>query len=103
MAVANNATLEVEEFDARVIRGVVALLAQIITFVLMLVCFGASTQTAIMVLPGGLLAIAFGLAFLGLFVIQPNQSMVIIVIGRYKGTAKQDGWWWTNTFSVGSS
>ena len=98
----NNSTFEVEEFEARVIRGFVALLGQVISLVLMLICFGASAKTPIMVLPGVLLSVAFGLAFFGHFVIQPNQSMVIIVFGRYKGTAKKDGWWWTNPFSAGS-
>lgn len=43
-----------------------------------------------------LLALA---AFAGLFIVQPNQSMVITVLGRYKGTVRKTGLWWTNPIS----
>ena len=38
-------------------------------------------------------------AFAGLFIVQPNQSMVITVLGRYKGTVRKTGLWWTNPIS----
>lgn len=35
---------------------------------------------------------------IGLFVVTPNQSMVLIFFGKYKGTVKQDGFFWRNPF-----
>lgn len=42
-------------------------------------------------------------AFAGLFVVQPNQSMVITVLGNYRGTVRRTGLWWTNPISQRSS
>ncbi len=35
---------------------------------------------------------------LGLFVVTPNQSKVLVFFGKYKGTVKQDGFFWKNPF-----
>lgn len=32
----------------------------------------------------------------GLFVVQPNQAVVLILFGRYVGSVKHDGWYFTN-------
>jgi regulator of protease activity HflC (stomatin/prohibitin superfamily) len=40
------------------------------------------------------------LSFVGLFTVQPNQSVVLILFGSYVGSAKTSGWWWTNPFNV---
>ncbi len=43
--------------------------------------------------------IVLGLAGLpGLMVINPNESMVLVLFGSYKGTAKNYGFWWVNPF-----
>jgi regulator of protease activity HflC (stomatin/prohibitin superfamily) len=44
-----------------------------------------------------LLAIA---CFAGLFIVQPNQSMVITLFGRYRGTVRTTGIYWTNPFTA---
>jgi regulator of protease activity HflC (stomatin/prohibitin superfamily) len=52
---------------------------------------------------GGL--VVFGLATascLGFFVVQPNQTNVLILLGRYIGTQRRDGWFWTNPLTIGS-
>lgn len=36
----------------------------------------------------------------GLFVITPNNSKVLIFFGKYKGTVKQNGFFWCNPFFV---
>lgn len=48
-------------------------------------------------------AIGSGLVFLlslvawnGLFVVQPNQAMVLTLFGRYLGSVKRDGWFFVN-------
>lgn len=51
-------------------------------------------------------AIASGLLFLialflwnGMFIVQPNQAEVLILFGRYLGSEKRDGWYFTNPFA----
>jgi len=51
------------------------------------------------VLPGILLAIVGFLCVGGNFVIQPNQAEVLVFLGRYRGTVKDAGWYWTNPFT----
>ncbi len=46
------------------------------------------------------------LAVLGLFlsigflVVNPNESSVLVLFGAYKGTVKENGFWWVNPFFV---
>lgn len=37
----------------------------------------------------------------GFFVVKPNHTKVILLFGRYLGTARENGWFWTNPFTVG--
>ncbi len=50
------------------------------------------------------LAIGCGLAAVlsigGMFVLQPNQAEVLVFLGRYRGTLKSAGWFWTNPFTT---
>src|SRR5512147_878936 len=48
-------------------------------------------------LPCILLAV---LSFVGLFTVQPNQGVVLILFGSYVGSVKRSGWWWTNAFNI---
>ena len=36
----------------------------------------------------------------GLFTVQPNQAVVLILFGSYVGTVRRSGWWWTNAFNT---
>jgi regulator of protease activity HflC (stomatin/prohibitin superfamily) len=36
--------------------------------------------------------------FGGLFIVQPNEAKALVLFGTYKGTVKQDGFWWANPF-----
>jgi regulator of protease activity HflC (stomatin/prohibitin superfamily) len=45
----------------------------------------------------GLLGI---LTFVGLFIVNPNDSRVLILFGTYKGTVKKYGFYWANPFLV---
>jgi regulator of protease activity HflC (stomatin/prohibitin superfamily) len=40
------------------------------------------------------------LCFVGLFTVQPNQGVVLILFGSYVGSVKKSGWWWTNPFNI---
>lgn len=36
----------------------------------------------------------------GLFVVNPNESRVLVLFGRYKGTVKRAGFYWVNPFTI---
>ena len=36
----------------------------------------------------------------GFFVVEPNQSRVLVLFGRYRGTVRGDGFYWTNPFTL---
>jgi regulator of protease activity HflC (stomatin/prohibitin superfamily) len=64
---------------------------------LLLLGFAGARPT--LVLPGIALGIAGFLCVGGMFVIQPNQGEVLVFLGRYRGTVKDAGWYWTNPFT----
>ena len=55
-------------------------------------------------LPKGVIGITFLLSLLGLiwliglFTVQPNQTRVLLFFGKYKGTVKNNGFFWVNPF-----
>lgn len=36
----------------------------------------------------------------GFMIVQPNESKVLILFGKYTGTVHNDGFWWVNPFTV---
>ncbi|HEX5031641.1 MAG TPA: SPFH domain-containing protein [Candidatus Eisenbacteria bacterium] len=46
------------------------------------------------------LAVVTALCAAGLFTVQPNQAVVLILFGSYAGTVRDSGWWWTNPFNT---
>lgn len=34
----------------------------------------------------------------GLFIVHPNEAKALVLFGTYKGTVRQDGFWWANPF-----
>ncbi|MBB6098391.1 regulator of protease activity HflC (stomatin/prohibitin superfamily) [Deinobacterium chartae] len=48
----------------------------------------------------GLLVTTLGIIGLpGLFIVQPNQAVVATLFGRYVGSQRDNGWYWTNPFT----
>jgi len=39
----------------------------------------------------------------GLFIVNPNLSRVLVLFGRYRGTVREPGFYWTNPFTVRST
>ncbi len=37
-----------------------------------------------------------GFSFKGFFTLEPNEASVLTLLGRYTGTAKEQGFWWVN-------
>jgi regulator of protease activity HflC (stomatin/prohibitin superfamily) len=46
-----------------------------------------------------LCAIAFVLLPVGFFIVRPNEARTLILFGRYRGTVRQEGFYWTNPFT----
>jgi hypothetical protein len=46
------------------------------------------------------LTLLFFLMFGGFFVVQPNEARVLVFFGRYVGTVRDAGFWWTNPFTT---
>lgn len=47
-----------------------------------------------------IVAILLGVLFLcGFFVVSPNMARVLVLFGKYRGTVRNQGLWWTNPFT----
>jgi hypothetical protein len=88
----------------------VSALSGVLGLTVTLVLFGLAAFVAVqavteerrlLLLTGALpLVILAGLAAGGLFTVQPNQAVVLILFGTYVGTVRDSGWWWTNPFNT---
>jgi regulator of protease activity HflC (stomatin/prohibitin superfamily) len=61
---------------------------------------GIRFEAPIWILPIVLCALAGILVLIGLFVVNPNDSRVLVLFGTYKGTVKKNGFFWANPFYV---
>jgi regulator of protease activity HflC (stomatin/prohibitin superfamily) len=48
----------------------------------------------------GLASLALVVCAFGFFVVNPNRAKVLVLFGRYRGTARTEGFYWTNPFTV---
>jgi len=52
-------------------------------------------------LVGGIAGLlVFALMVPGFFVVEPNMARVLVLFGRYRGTVRKPGYWWTNPFTT---
>lgn len=47
---------------------------------------------------GLVLALLAGVAAPGFFTLQPNEARVLVLFGNYRGTVRDEGFWWANPF-----
>ena len=59
---------------------------------------GAQAGSTMQVIGGSVLAIVAGFCLFGLFMVEPNQSAVVSLFGKYIGTVKDNGLRWNNPF-----
>lgn len=76
--------------------GVGAFVFVLVLFVVAGGVFFAGFVAPIFFLAGGLLIVAGFVALRGFFILEPNESEVIILFGTYRGTVRDQGWYWTN-------
>ncbi|MDL2344508.1 SPFH domain-containing protein [Deinococcus sp. MIMF12] len=72
------------------------LLAAALAALALLGNLGPPALTAVLVVGGLLMMLALG----GFFIVQPNQASVITLFGRYVGSERRNGFYWTNPFTV---
>ncbi len=65
---------------------------------LSIIAYGASKQSLLPVAVGLLLTICSFVSLGGFFTLKPNEAAVFTLFGEYKGTARQNGFLWTNPF-----
>jgi regulator of protease activity HflC (stomatin/prohibitin superfamily) len=60
--------------------------------------YGFASQTPLFVGASTIALIAHLIASIGLFFLNPNKAMVLTLFGDYKGTVKENGFYWVNPF-----
>ncbi len=63
-----------------------------------LIISGAQAQDGLFVAAGALLALVCGFCLIGLYMVEPNQSSVLSLFGKYVGTVHENGLRWNNPF-----
>jgi regulator of protease activity HflC (stomatin/prohibitin superfamily) len=61
---------------------------------------GAVATGVLVVIAGGLCVPAAALCFRALVLVNPNQSKVVLLFGKYRGTLREDGFYAVNPFTV---
>jgi regulator of protease activity HflC (stomatin/prohibitin superfamily) len=92
----------IKEFKSWKLNGFVALLLQMglayLAFVL--IRTGLYERDLTTLLWGVATVILFSVAIGGYFVVQPNEARVLTFLGRYVGSSRETGFWWTNPFTA---
>ena len=84
-----------KEFTIKPISGYLALLVAI------LFLGGALAGFAFeMIWPGVIFTLLFILTIIGFTVVYPNGSCVMVLFGAYKGTIRENGFFWVNPFYI---
>src|SRR5579875_3629980 len=81
--------------------GVIAAVGVLAVTVLgvVLTVAGASDHQSVVTAVGIVLLILASLLFGSFTVVQPNDSRVLTLFGRYAGTVRAAGWWWCIPFT----
>jgi len=88
-----NTNIMEKSFTAR--SGYLLLVIEFILLALAIVGFVSEV-----IIPSILMVVAFLLITPGFIAVDPNQSFVLILFGAYKGTIKDNGFFWVNPFFV---
>lgn len=91
----------------KALSGYLMLMPWLLSVAGAIVCFawaGNRTDTemeqGLCVAGGVLLLVCFALITIGFFIVEPNMGRALILFGRYRGTVRTAGFWWTNPFTV---
>lgn len=93
---------KITEKSAKKLNGFIALFLLISLFALdiYLLAYGIRTEDpSILWFFIPLVIISF-ICFGGFMIVQPNESKVLILFGKYTGTVRDSGFWWVNPFTI---
>jgi regulator of protease activity HflC (stomatin/prohibitin superfamily) len=62
--------------------------------------YGGTRRIIPLLVACGLMAIVDIIWPIGFFIVNPNDSRALILFGRYRGTVRDNGFFWTNPFTV---
>lgn len=84
-----------QEFTVKPISGYLALLAAVL-----MLCGAIAGFAYAIIWAGILLTLLFVLTVIGFTVVYPNGSSVMVLFGAYKGTIRDNGFFWVNPFYI---
>ncbi len=94
------------ERPIRVLPGRLAVGSELIVLVLIVVCVGLAASADSDAAIGMFATLAVLLAIkalampVGFFLVKPNQSKVLVSFGKYKGTVRDEGFFWTYPWRI---
>ena len=93
---------KITEKSAQKLNGFIALflLLALFAFDIFLLATGINTNDPSILWYFIPLVIISFISFGGFMVVQPNESKVLILFGKYTGTVREDGFWWVNPFTI---
>jgi regulator of protease activity HflC (stomatin/prohibitin superfamily) len=88
------------EKTARARSGYWMLVVNLLLYILTtwLLVLGIPAESAPVIIAAFVLFLAAVLTNIGYFVVNPNDSRVLVLFGTYVGTVKKNGFWWANPF-----
>lgn len=90
-----------KEFKGFRISGFLMILVQIIIIAAMIfIPFGLESNPVLFLFSEIALLTLLFFSLIGFVMIEPNEARVMIFFGKYKGTLKQNGFFWVNPFYV---
>jgi regulator of protease activity HflC (stomatin/prohibitin superfamily) len=84
-----------KEFTVKPISGYLALLLAIV-----FICGAIGGFILELIIPGVILSVLFIFTVSGFTVVYPNGSCVMVLFGAYKGTIRDNGFFWVNPFFI---
>lgn len=87
-------------YNGLLINGFTALLMWVLIMALSiyLIAIGGNAENGFLITGGVILAILDFIGLIGFFTLEPNEAIVMIFFGNYKGTFTQHGFYWINPF-----
>lgn len=90
-----------KDFKGFRISGFLMILVQIIIIAAMIfIPFGLESNPGLFLFSEIVLLTLLFFSLIGFVMIEPNEARVMIFFGKYKGTLKQNGFFWVNPFYV---
>ncbi len=92
----------IRETQANARPGMLMLVLLPVLLILDVVWFANSArhEAAVPAIAAGVALIVLAIMLGGFFVVEPNQSVVMMLFGNYKGSERRPGLWWANPFNT---